>query len=251
MTDTSPLNPLGSGLIGDNSSLPPPPPPPPPPLPDQAIDPLILKAVEIYDDELSKGIFPDSGLSIDPDSSLLTATLIVLKSSSGRTLRIYKRAMLGEAHGMTTRASKTAIKNPDQYGLAVSKRSDKACAIAWARLRGYPIPSEPHPCMTVIAIIGLAFGVIPGVILLFFLASQSQNCKRDTARLIEKWIDAGRPIPAGAHAPPQQALPKALSAAKDQLSNKLEKIDILYENGNISEAEYIDLRNEVIRGELL
>ena len=67
--------------------------------------------------------------------------------------------------------------------------------IEWAESKGYPLPDEPYGISFGVAIIlGLIFGIIPGLILIYISQKRKDNYDKEIRQLTTKWVDSGKPI---------------------------------------------------------
>ena len=66
----------------------------------------------------------------------------------------------------------------------------------WARSQGYALPKKSNPIFNFIAIIiGFCFFLLPGLILLYMSWKKDQQYEKEMRALMNKWIDAGKPLP--------------------------------------------------------
>jgi hypothetical protein len=70
---------------------------------------------------------------------------------------------------------------------------DRPFAAAWAREIGLPVPSPPDETEWTPIIIGLIFGILPGVILWMIHINWMQSRARDWDALVSDWVKAGSP----------------------------------------------------------
>jgi hypothetical protein len=127
---------------------------------------------------------------------------------------------------------------------AQTAQGDKGRAIAWARSLGYPVPSEPNGCLSVILImLGLLMFVIPGVALIFWVAYQGNAYQRDIDALVARWIDAGKPDP-GVNSNVDAKL--NMVQATNTATTQLEEYSKLLERGLISPEEHEALRKKAL-----
>ena len=68
--------------------------------------------------------------------------------------------------------------------------------LQWAKSMGYEVPYKFNGClMFIIGCIGLAIGVVPGLVIFFYLYQNNKEYKEKIKSLEFKWIDAGKPQP--------------------------------------------------------
>ena len=77
-----------------------------------------------------------------------------------------------------------------------SDSSPAVKAVAWATAMGYSVPSKMDDGLAAfLVVIGLFIFIIPGALILIWVLIQINQYDRDMNKLIEKWVDAGRPKP--------------------------------------------------------
>jgi hypothetical protein len=117
-------------------------------------------------------------------------------------------------------------------------------AIAWARSVGYPVPQEPNGCASAILIVfGLCIFIVPGLMILIWVAYNGQRYSREMDALVTRWIDAGRPEP-GIKSNVEQMSTKPVSAIPR--AEQLDELNRLLQGGLVSEDEYQSLRKKVL-----
>ena len=67
----------------------------------------------------------------------------------------------------------------------------------WAKSKGYALPKKSNPIFVLCGIIGILFFVIPGLIILYIAWRKDQSYEKEMRTLMNKWIDAGKPLPQG------------------------------------------------------
>ncbi len=65
----------------------------------------------------------------------------------------------------------------------------------WARAQDYALPKKTGPLGAFLIIIGLFLGVIPGLVLIYVAIRRDQNYEKEMRLLMNKWVDAGKPLP--------------------------------------------------------
>ena len=74
--------------------------------------------------------------------------------------------------------------------------SPAVMAVAWATSLGYSVPRKVDDGLVVfLIVIGLFIFIIPGVLILVWFLIKINQYDREMNKLIEKWVDAGRPKP--------------------------------------------------------
>jgi len=127
---------------------------------------------------------------------------------------------------------------------AKTAQGDQGRAIAWARSLGYPVPSEPSGCVSILLIvIGLCIFIVPGVIILIWVAHQRQVYQRDMNALVARWVDAGKPDP-GIISNVDMKL--EMAQATNTATTQLEEYAKLLERGLISPEEHEALRKKAL-----
>ena len=66
----------------------------------------------------------------------------------------------------------------------------------WAKVQDYELPKKAGLLMWLCIVIGLVAGVLPGLFLVLIAIRKNQNYEREMRSLMNKWIDAGKPLPA-------------------------------------------------------
>ena len=67
---------------------------------------------------------------------------------------------------------------------------------SWARSQGYALPKKSNPILTIIGVvIGLFIFILPGLIILYMAWKKDQEYEKEMRALMNKWIDAGKPLP--------------------------------------------------------
>ncbi len=67
----------------------------------------------------------------------------------------------------------------------------------WARSQGYALPKKANPILTLIGVIvGLFIFILPGLIIIYMAWRKDQEYGKEMRALMNKWIDAGKPLPA-------------------------------------------------------
>jgi len=155
------------------------------------------------------------------ENSFATHNLIILRDTGGKDIyRIAPKFFAQPAQG------------------------DKGRAVAWARSLGYPVPSEPNGCVSALLIvIGLCIFIVPGVIILIWVAHQGQVYQRDMNSLVSRWVDAGKPEP-GIKSNVETKL--EMIGASDSTTTKLEEYAKMLERGLISPEEHEALRKKAL-----
>jgi hypothetical protein len=125
----------------------------------------------------------------------------------------------------------------------LNSKSDRAKAIAWARSMGYPVPQEPNGCLSGILIaIGLLIFIVPGVMIMIWVAYTGQVYQKEMNALVARWVDAGKPEPGRA-----KNLDKKLESSEQlQIQSKIKEYKVMLEEGLISEEEYESLRKKAL-----
>lgn len=133
-----------------------------------------------------------------------------------------------------------------------STSSAKDQAVAWATAMGYPVPSKLDGCLAaILVVIGLCIFVIPGVLLLVWLFVQSNQYEQDMKKLMEKWIDAGRPAPGEGIKEVtrlERIVEKVDNSAPQAASTEQRLLELtsMKEKGLITEEEYQAMRKKVL-----
>jgi len=159
------------------------------------------------------------------DASITTSYLsdrhLVFCDSSGRELRRYPRNLI-------------EIKSPID---------DHSRAIAWARSMGYPVPSKPNGCLNVILIfIGLLIYIVPGIIIIIWVAYSGQAYERELNSLVSRWVAAGKPEPGVA----TNLDNKINAVAERPLQERLAEYREMLDKSLISNEEYEVLRKKAL-----
>ena len=77
-----------------------------------------------------------------------------------------------------------------------SDSSPAVKAVAWATAMGYSVPSKIDDGLAAfLVVIGLFIFIIPGALILIWALIQINQYDNEMNKLIEKWVDAGRPKP--------------------------------------------------------
>jgi len=165
------------------------------------------------------------------ENSATTKSTIILRDAGGNDIHRLNRSIFN-------------LSAPSKNDQARAPKTDQARAIAWARSLGYPVPSEPNGCLSVILImIGLLIFVIPGVALIFFIAYQGHAYKRDINALVARWVDAGKPEPGMIS---NVAAKLEMIRASDSITTKLEDYARMLKRGLISPEEHEALRKKTL-----
>ena len=133
-----------------------------------------------------------------------------------------------------------------------STSSAKDQAVAWATAMGYPVPSKMGGCAgAILVVIGLCIYVIPGVLLLVWLFVQSNQYEQDMKKLMEKWIDAGRPGPGEGIKEVtrlERIVEKVDNSAPQAASTEQRLLELtsIKEKGLITEEEYQAMRKKAL-----
>ncbi|WP_143593696.1 SHOCT domain-containing protein [Synechococcus sp. 1G10] len=149
----------------------------------------------------------------------------VLRDSSGK--EIYRGRPLGSlgSHG----------------GSAYSNR---AKAVAWARSMGFPVPEAPNGCLVaVLVILGLFMFIVPGVMVLIWVAFSTQTYERDMNALVARWVDAGRPDP-GIKSNTENKVAEVQSSATS--TDQLKEFKQMLDQGLITSEEHEALRKKTL-----
>jgi hypothetical protein len=154
-------------------------------------------------------------------ASYLTARHLVFCDESGRELIRYHRYAIN----------------------AKSPTDDRSRAVAWARSMGYPVPSEPNGCLnTILIVAGLLIYIVPGVIILVWVAYSGQVYERELNSLVTRWVAAGKPEPGVA-----TNLDNKITAATERpLQERLAEFKEMLEKSLISSEEYEALRKKAL-----
>lgn len=133
---------------------------------------------------------------------------------------------------------------PKRLFAMTTSKTDKVKAIAWARSLGYPVPSEPNGCLSILLIaIGACIFILPGLIILIWVAHQAQVYQRDIDALVARWVDAGKPDPGiKANVGTKLGMINEVNTATTQL----EEYAKLLERGLISPEEHEVLRKKAL-----
>ena len=76
------------------------------------------------------------------------------------------------------------------------RKAQKWAALkSWAKAQGYELPKKANPFMTFIGVMGLLAYVLPGLFVLYFCWRKDQEYEKEMRALMNKWIDAGKPLP--------------------------------------------------------
>ena len=65
----------------------------------------------------------------------------------------------------------------------------------WARTKGYELPRRPGAGANILIILGLLFGIIPGIVIWAVVKRKRDSYEREMRDMKNKWIDAGSPAP--------------------------------------------------------
>ena len=132
----------------------------------------------------------------------------------------------------------------DFFDQAFSPEIDRNKAIAWARSLGYPVPSKLNGCLSVLLIlIGLIIFIIPGVVILIWVAYQGKAYQRDMNTLVARWVDAGKPEPG--IKTNVEAKVEMIQAASS-VTTQLEEYAKMLERGLVFPEEYEALRKKAL-----
>ncbi|MBC1265276.1 SHOCT domain-containing protein [Synechococcus sp. BSA11S] len=125
-----------------------------------------------------------------------------------------------------------------------SVHGDRAKAVAWARSMGYPVPEPPNGCATIfLVVLGLFMFIVPGVMVLIWVAFSSQAYERDINALVARWVEAGKPEP-GIRSNTENKLVEAQSSASS--TEKLKEYKQMLEQGLITSEEHEALRKKAL-----
>ena len=155
------------------------------------------------------------------NSSYLTTRHLVICDSTGKEIVRFPRSLVESSNAIV----------------------DQPKAVAWARSMGYPVPEEPNGCLNGILIaIGLLIFIVPGVMIMIWVAYNWHDYQREMNALVARWVEAGKPEPGistnlDAMLKTSSALPikKRLLEYKEMLDNEL-----------ISQDEYEALRKKAL-----
>ena len=108
---------------------------------------------------------------------------------------------------------------------------------------GYPVPSEPNGCLnTILIVAGLLIYIVPGVIILVWVAYSGQVYERELNSLVTRWVAAGKPEPGVA-----TNLDNKITAATERpLQERLAEFKEMLEKSLISSEEYEALRKKAL-----
>jgi hypothetical protein len=108
---------------------------------------------------------------------------------------------------------------------------------------GYPVPSKPNGCLNVILIfIGLLIYILPGVIILIWVAYSGQVYERELNSLVSRWVAAGKPEPGVA----TNLDNKINAVAERPLQERLAEYKEMLDKSLISNEEYEVLRKKAL-----
>ena len=65
----------------------------------------------------------------------------------------------------------------------------------WANAKGYALPQRTGVFGAFWIVVGFICGIIPGLILAYLAIKKNRNYDREMRALMNKWVDAGRPLP--------------------------------------------------------
>lgn len=140
-------------------------------------------------------------------------------------------------------SGKELIRYPRNAIEATSPTDDLSRVIAWARSMGYPVPNQPDGCLNVILIIiGLLIYIIPGIIILIWVAYSGQAYERELNSLISRWVAAGKPEPGVA----TNLDNKINAVAERPLQERLAEYKEMLDKSLISNEEYEALRKKAL-----
>lgn len=80
-------------------------------------------------------------------------------------------------------------------GPAKKDREKFAATKAWARSKGYELPRRPGTGANILIILGLLFGIIPGIVIWAVVKRKRDSYEREMRDMKNKWIDEGSPAP--------------------------------------------------------
>ena len=197
---------------------------------------------------VSKGRWVDVS-ALDPGKSEALHDVYLLRTAGSS---IIARIPLAELAAVPI-ADIECLKAEGKVRSATSSTSSaKDQAVAWATAMGYPVPSKMGGCAGgILVVIGLCIYVIPGVLLLVWLFVQSNQYEQDMKKLLEKWIDAGRPAPGEGIKEVtrlERIVEKVDNSAPQAASTEQRLLELtsMKEKGLITEEEYQAMRTKAL-----
>jgi uncharacterized membrane protein len=124
---------------------------------------------------------------------------------------------------------------------------DRSKASAWARSRGYPVPTELNGCLGIfLVVVGLCIYIIPGLVILVILYSINKSYNSEMDALVARWVDAGKPEPGTIKNEININKREIPSSIPQTMTDSLNEIEELRAKGLIEEDEYKKLRIKVL-----
>jgi len=155
------------------------------------------------------------------NSSYLTTRHLVICESTGKEIVRFPRSLIESS----------------------SATVDQPKAVAWARSMRYPVPEEPNGCLNGILIsIGLLIFIVPGVMVMIWVAYNWHDYQREMNALVARWVEAGKPEPG--ISTNLDAMLKTSSGLP--IKNRLLEYKEMLDKELISQDEYIALRKKAL-----
>ena len=146
---------------------------------------------------IAQGVWLDVS-RLDPSKSIELEGIYLLRTSSSAVIcRVPLAKLIASPIADIDRLRKIGPNSLRAQREACRSDSSPAVkAVAWATAMGYSVPSKMDDGLAAfLVVIGLFIFIIPGALILIWVLIQINQYDRDMNKLIEKWVDAGRPKP--------------------------------------------------------